>query len=675
MFIPKSTWKPPQAAIPPEILNIFASMNSQTRNLSITHEKPNLTRVEREALNLLKKDDNIIIKKSDKGSCCVILNREDYISEAESQLNNSKHYAILPEPFFKETANMINDILRNLVDKSYLKEKQYDYLSAKPDCRERHLYTLPKIHKNPSKEWFIPNRVPKGRPIISDCGSESYAVSEYIDHFLLPLACQHRAYLKDTTDFVNKIKNLRVPSNAILISIDVSSMYTNIDNTAGLKAVRKAFSRNPDPNRPDEAILQLLEICLSRNDFTFNGKTYLQTSGTAMGKRFAPSYANLFMAEWEREVLPLCPFDPLFYGRFLDDIFMVWTYSIEQFWEFFEILNNHHPSIKLTANVSHKSIDFLDTTVFKGDSIAETNKLDIKVYFKETDTHQLLHKSSFHPKHTFSGIIKSQVLRFHRICTRPSDFNQACTIVFSKLKERGYSKRFLRNIKNSTLAKIAAENRLYDDVPPGLRSAPCLSSRCKTCPFISETHYFSSNFTNKRYPIQEHLTCESSNIIYLISCKKCPKQYLGESKNKLRTRFNAHRSDIKLKKDKPVSNHFNLDDHSLDDLILTPIERIEIDLPEDETTKFRQAREAYWIETLNTARPIGLNIHHNAGIAPFVVPFNTTSNRASKIVHAHYKSLQEKFPHVYKQKMIVAYSKNQNLNDNLVHSKLKAIGT
>ena len=118
MFIPKSTWKPPQAAIPPEILNIFASMNSQTRNLSITHEKPNLTRVEREALNLLKKDDNIIIKKSDKGSCCVILNREDYISEAESQLNNPKHYAILPEPFFKETANMINDILRNLVKKA-----------------------------------------------------------------------------------------------------------------------------------------------------------------------------------------------------------------------------------------------------------------------------------------------------------------------------------------------------------------------------------------------------------------------------------------------------------------------------------------------------------------------------------------------------------------------------
>lgn len=671
LFIPKSTWKPPLAAIHPDILETFNSMDKEVSNLSITSEKPNLSRNERQALNLLKKDQSIVIKKSDKGSCCVILNREDYISEAEHQLSNPKHYALLPNPIFNETATMINNILSDLVKTNFLRPKQLEYLSAKPDCRQRHLYTLPKIHKNPTTEWFVPNKIPKGRPIISDCGSESYAVSEYIDYFLLPLSCQHNAYLKDTNDFVNKIRNLIVPETAILITVDVSSMYTNIDNTTGLAAVRKAFDRNPDPDRPDDAILQLLEICLSRNDFTFNGKTYLQTSGTAMGKRFAPSYANLFMAEWEREVLPLCPLRPLFYGRFLDDIFMIWPYTLDQFWEFFEILNNHHPSIKLTANVSHQSVDFLDTTVFKGDSIAKTSKLDIKVFFKETDTHQLLYKSSFHPKHTFSGIIKSQVLRFHRICTQTSDFNRACTIVFSKLRERGYSKRFLRSIKNTTLAEIEAKNRLFDASDIDHKSSPCLSSRCKTCPFIAKTHFFQSNITHKRYPIREQLTCDSTNIIYLISCKKCPKQYVGETKNKLRTRFNAHRSDIKLNRDKPVANHFNLDDHSIEDLILTPIERIEIDLPEIETTKYRQKREAHWIETLNTARPVGMNIHHSIGIAPFVVPFNTTSNRASKIVHSHYSKLQERFPHVYKQKMIVAYSRNSNLSDNLVHSKLK----
>ena len=673
LFIEKSKWKPPNGAIAPEILATFSELDSELNNISITREKSNLTREERGALNLLKKDKNIIIKKSDKGSCCVILNRDDYILEAESQLNNKKHYAILDNPIYKETAIMINAVLDTLVKNKFIKEKQYKYLSAKPDCRQRHLYTLPKIHKDPKTEWFVPNKIPKGRPIISDCSSESYAVSEYIDHFLLPLACQHPAYLKDTNDFVTKIKNLTVPENALLISMDVSSMYTNIDNVTGLSAVRKAFHRNPDPDRPDEQILELLEICLSRNDFDFNGKTYLQTSGTAMGKRFAPSYANLFMAEWEREVLPLCPLNPLFYGRFLDDIFMVWTYSLEEFWEFFEILNNHHPSVKLTANVSQKSIDFLDTTVYKDDSISETNKLDIKVFFKETDTHQLLLKSSFHPKHTFSGIIKSQILRFHRICTKKKDFEQACTIVFSKLRDRGYSKRFLRTIKNSTLAQVEARRLLEIQGPPGPRSIPCMSTRCKTCPFVPTTHWITNTTTNKRYPINEHLDCASKNLVYLISCKKCPKQYVGETKNSLRQRFSAHKSDIKLNKDKPVAFHFNLEDHSIQDLTITPIESINITATEEETTKFRLERESHWIETLNTARPSGLNVHSGHGIAPFVVKFNGTANKASKIVRKYYHKLQDDFPHVFKQNMIVAYSKNKNLNDILVSSKLKPI--
>ena len=243
LFIEKSNWNPSDMLIPREILSNFSKMTDELSHLSIVNEKQNMNRYERSALKMLKQDTNIIIKKSDKGSCCVILNRDDYIKEAESQLSNRKHYKILKEPIFKETAKMINNVLDRLVGNKILSGKQYDYLSAKADCRQRHVYTLPKIHKNPITEWFVPNKIPKGRPIISDCGSESYAVSEYIDHFLLPLACQHPAYLKDTNDFVSKIRDLDVPENAILISIDVSSMYTNIDNVTGLSAVKKVISK------------------------------------------------------------------------------------------------------------------------------------------------------------------------------------------------------------------------------------------------------------------------------------------------------------------------------------------------------------------------------------------------------------------------------------------------
>jgi len=98
---------------------------------------------------------------------------------------------------------------------------------------------------------------------------------------------------------MNTIKTIHLPSKAMLFSLDVDALYTNIDTYLGLQAVRQAFDASPDPTRPDEAILALLELGLTCNDFQFDYKIYLQSHGTAMGKRFAPSYANIYMAAWE----------------------------------------------------------------------------------------------------------------------------------------------------------------------------------------------------------------------------------------------------------------------------------------------------------------------------------------------------------------------------------------
>lgn len=83
-----------------------------------------------------------------------------------------------------------------------------------------------------------------------------------------------------------------------------------------------------------------------------------------------------------------------------------------------------------------------ETCVFGLISVVET-----KVYFKPTDTHALLHGSSFHPEHTFKGILESQLLRFRRICSRNSDIDEAKKTLFQALKGRGYSKSFLRKVR------------------------------------------------------------------------------------------------------------------------------------------------------------------------------------------------------------------------------------
>ncbi len=117
---------------------------------------------------------------------------------------------------------------------------------------------------------------------------------------------------------------------------------------------------------------------------------------------------------------------------------------MDDFKDFAVHLKTHQRSIKIKYTFNPIEVNFLDVVSYKGRKFNNTGQLDFKEYFKETDTHSLLHKHSFHPKHTFKGIVKSQLLRFHRICTEHSCFMEATRILFRALRNRGYSRSFLR---------------------------------------------------------------------------------------------------------------------------------------------------------------------------------------------------------------------------------------
>ena len=80
--------------------------------------------------------------------------------------------------------------------------------------------------------------------------------------------------------------------------------------------------------------------------------------------------------------------------------------------------------------------------VYKGNRFKETGTFDTKVHFKPADTLELLYKKSHHPKHTFKGLIKSQILRYVGIGDNKQDVMIACRKLFAALARRGYLERF-----------------------------------------------------------------------------------------------------------------------------------------------------------------------------------------------------------------------------------------
>ena len=80
-----------------------------------------------------------------------------------------------------------------------------------------------------------------------------------------------------------------------------------------------------------------------------------------MGTTMAVSFANLFMAAVETEILSNSTKKPLVWKRYIDDVFSLWNIGIEEINGFIEQANRYHPTIRCTAEISDKEIIFLDT--------------------------------------------------------------------------------------------------------------------------------------------------------------------------------------------------------------------------------------------------------------------------------------------------------------------------
>lgn len=143
----------------------------------------------------MRANKHIIIKPADKGSSVVVLDRFQYLWEGNRQLSDRKYYKPLRQPIFPQKIPMIIKIIDRLHQNKYINLKQKKYLIGQAKPRPKRFYLLPKIHKNPAS-WSNPWEIPPGRPIVSDCGSETYYTAEYIDYFLNPLSTKHLSYIK-----------------------------------------------------------------------------------------------------------------------------------------------------------------------------------------------------------------------------------------------------------------------------------------------------------------------------------------------------------------------------------------------------------------------------------------------------------------------------------------------
>ena len=265
----------------------------------------------------------------------------------------------------------------NLKATGIISENKLQYLTYKYKKKTSlgKMYLLPKIR---NRLFDVP-----GRPVISNCGTPTENVSEFLDHHLKPVMQEGQSYIKDTGDFLDKIKNINaIPENAILVTADVVGLYPSIPHQAGLEALREALDKRKTHKVPMGKLVKIAEFVLKNNYFQFSDKVYQQILGRAIGTKFVPPYACIFMDQVESEFLQTIKFQPLVWFRYIDDIFFIWTNGENSLKNLMREFNNFNPNIKFTYEFCEESINFLDLNVKLSNA-----KLQTSLYVKSTDCH------------------------------------------------------------------------------------------------------------------------------------------------------------------------------------------------------------------------------------------------------------------------------------------------
>ena len=399
-----------------------------------------------------------------------------------------------------------------------------------------------------------------------------------------------------------------------------------------------------------------------------------------MGMRVAPSYANIFVSQFEEKYVYTYRLKPLAWYRYIDDVFCIWQHGDSELKNVVEHLNNTHDTIKFSMETSKVEISFLDSMVK-----LENGKIVRDLYCNPTDRNNFLPFNSAHPYHCKKGLPYGQFLQLRRICSRDEDFLEQSAKKAALLLQKQYPMELLIDSylkakaknwldllqphtnrgdedKDSAIFLTTTYNPAYNGLPNQVRKTWGLLDRssrtrdlhslmlkvglhrpknlrdimvksklhppedrtdpkktspdltriahsCRYCPKLNTTGKITSKVTGRKYHSRTKATCNSNNIVYCISCRTCGKQYVGQTKNSVKKKFQAHFYQIAHEPQKTeVSRHFNqCDHHKLADVEKSVLSFVHQGPDSEAALQMRLRLEFDWIHKLRSQIPLGLN--------------------------------------------------------------------
>ena len=623
------------------VINSMKNKKTRTFNLS------KATRNSINKLRLLVRNKVIDIRKVDKGELILII---DYNQRILTEELNISHIAVLSEPqcsnwqenkdfsefklkqlyaekfITKEElasvtgllAGGVNGKLRNN-DKSIKYTRTINNIELFAKQTTPYVYPLYKAHKLSKAELFMipPEEVHTAIPSRLVVGMASCQLSRiqiWLEHLLTPLSklYGHFEYIKDSTDFLVHLENVKEKAvneqwdwnNIVLFSVDIKALYPSVKFEYLELALRHCFDKYTNwTDTIKNILIDIIIYTLKNQQIYWKDRYYTLNQGITTGGKHSVPLANILLtfisrytfesdSQFRQKFMEII----MLWKRFIDDCFGILKGTINDFLIWFNTLQEvfFRYGLELTCDTdSHeikngvfiekdnKVLTFLDMDIFKADGTIHS-----KEHRKETSVNSYIPVNSAHPRHTFAGIVKSQLYRIRRLCSRNCDFtesieslkvrcirsgynismvqeilsqsnslerrlskmviipeNPKISIRLVTLAGTSYQKEFIKFAKqmNSYLLSSPFKIEIVRSTAPTIGQLlfnnnnkssivqQCNMNNCVVCPIgiQNKSGVVKSSVTNIEYKVDKDLTCNEGGI-YIVSAI-CSGQYTGKT--------------------------------------------------------------------------------------------------------------------------------------------------
>ena len=447
------------------------------------------------------------------------------------------------------------------------------------------MYGLPKIHKDNCPI----------RPVVSACGTYNYFLAKWLDEILSPLLNNNEYMLKDTFDFVNKISQMTNEEDQYMVSFDVESLFTNVPTDETIQLILDEAFNDKDTYHglKKHTLKHLLNVCIKKSHFQFNGSYYDQIDGVSMGSPLGPFFANFFMANFEKKhMASIKERGVITYNRYVDDVFAKINNS-ENCDAILEFLNAQHKNIKFTIEKEkNKKIPFLDTVVTR-----KSNCFSINLYHKPTFTGVYLNWKSLTARRYKISLIYCLCDRIWKICKEEQERDLEMMKLREILIKNEYPvhiidkemNKFIKNRNHTPIDDQLVSNNNNNSVSENNKSSSneenlIITNKPKRFIVLPYTNHKGEEFASrlsklvnenfevdfkvayktpneigKLFPFKDNIKKVNmqSHVIYKIECKVCKQFYIGKCKRILQHRISEHNDgeESAIKSHKKATKH------------------------------------------------------------------------------------------------------------------------